>query len=135
MSISTRVIQCFVPLALAVAAVATTAAQAGSDPEARDAALRAAHWQHEDALYGARQQTSPVQSVPLLWEAHWRHEDALYRARNLSSSQQQSAAVAGSSGEGVDRRFVLTAAVVLAALIFGAAATGIRRNLRRLASS
>jgi hypothetical protein len=135
MSIYTRIIR-YVPLALVVAAVAAPGAQAGSAPESGEAALRAAHWKHEDSMYEANR----VASVPSLLdslEAHWNHEDAQYKGRTFSSSQPQSGAPAVESGEGIDRLAVLAATGGVGALLIGgtAAVTGIRRRNRRLAPS
>ena len=68
-------------VALAVAAIGVSGAQAGSKLEP-NAELAAIHWKHEDALYGASQKASQAQTTAAhLSAAHWKHEDALYRAR------------------------------------------------------
>jgi hypothetical protein len=134
MSISTRIIR-YVPLALAVAAVATPGAQA-SHSESGEAAFRAAHWKHEDSMYEANRGAS-VRSLPSSREAHWNHEDAQYKGRTFSSSQPQSGAPAVEAGEGSGRLAVLTAAGgMVALLIVGTAAVaGVRRRNRPLAPS
>jgi hypothetical protein len=133
MSISTRIIR-YVPLALAVAAVAAPA-QAASGSESREAAFRAAHWKHEDSMYEANGVAS-VRPLPALLQAHWNHEDAQYDSRTVPSSQRQSAASAVESGEAIDWLAVLMAAGGVAAfLILGTAAvTGVRRKQRGVAT-
>ena len=77
MSISTRIIR-YLPLALAVAAVAAPGAQA-SGSESGEAAFRAAHWKHEDSMYGANRFPS-VSSRPTSIEAYWNHPSKRARA-------------------------------------------------------
>jgi hypothetical protein len=134
MSISTRIIR-YVPLALAVAAVAAPGAQAASGSESREAAFRAAHWKHEDSMYETNGVAS-VRPLPASREAHWNHEDAQYSAR-VHYSQPQPAAPVVESGEAIDWLAVLTAAGgVGALLILGTAAvTGVRRKHGRVAQS
>jgi hypothetical protein len=135
MSISTRIIR-YVTLALAVAAVVAPSAQAASGPASRDAAFRAAHWKHEDAIFEANRVDS-VRPLSASLEAHWNHEDAQYNARIPSSGRPQSAAPAVEPGEGIDRLAVLTAAGSVAALLIlgTAAVTGVRRKHRGVAQS
>jgi hypothetical protein len=133
MSISTRIIR-YLPLALAVSAVAAPGAQA-SHSESGEAAFRAAHWKHEDSMYGANRVAS-VPSLPTSLEVHWNHEDAQYKGRTFSSSQPQSGSPAVEAGEGSNRLTVLTAAGgMVALLIVGTATAGIRRRNRSLAPS
>jgi hypothetical protein len=134
MSISTRIIR-YVPLALAVAAVAAPGAQA-SGSESGEAAFRAAHWKHEDSMYETNRAAS-VPSLPTSLEAHWNHEDAQYKGRTVSSSQPKSGVPTVEAAEGSYRLAVLTAAGgMVALLIVGTAAvTGIRRRNRPLAPS
>jgi hypothetical protein len=135
MSLSTRIIR-YLPLALAVAAVAAPGAQAASESESNEAASRAAHWKHEDSMYDASR-VARVRSLPASREAHWNHEDAQYNARTVSSSQRQSAAPAVESGEAIDWLAVLTAAGGMTALLIlgTVAVTGVRRKHRGVAQS
>ena len=134
MSISTRIIR-YVPLALAVAAVAAPGLQAASGSESSEAAFRAAHWRHEDAKYDSNR-VAPVPSLPAWLEAHWNHEEAQYNGRTFASGQPVSTAPAAESGEGIDRPAVLTTGAVAALLVLGAAAAaGVRRRHRSVAPS
>ena len=132
MSISTRINR-YVPLALAVVAVAAPGAHAASGLVSREAALRAAHWKHEDSMYDTGRLAS-ARSLPASLEAHWNHEDAQYNARSASSGQPRSA-VEADAGTGL--LAVLTGAGGLAALLILAAVAviGVRRKHGRLAPS
>ena len=125
-------------LAVAVAAIGVSGAQAASKPEP-NAELMASHWRHEDALYGSRQKTTQTQTTAAqLRAAHWKHEDALYRAGGSTSGSQRSATtdiVAG--GDDFGWGLALSGAGGFVALIIlGSAATiVIRRRHSRFAQS
>jgi hypothetical protein len=124
-------------LAVAVAAIGVSGAQAGSKLEPH--AELAIHWKHEDALYGSRQKTTQTQTTAAqLGAAHWKHEDALYGADGTTSGSQRSAtANMVAAGDGFGWSEALSGAGgAVALIILGSAATiVIRRRHSRLAQS
>ena len=135
MLISTRIIR-YVSLGFVAVAVAAPVAQPASRAESREAAFRAAHWKHEDSIYGAVRVAS-VQPLPASLEAHWNHEDAQYNSRTVSLPQPQSTPLSVESGEGVGLfRALIAAGGMIALLLLGTAAvTSIRRKHRHIAPS
>jgi hypothetical protein len=138
MHVSRRGISLLLPLVVAVAAIGSSGAQAGSKPDA-SGELRALHWKHEDALYGARPKASEAQTTAAaqLRALHWKHEDALYRASGLASGSQRSATTDLAVGGGLGWSEALSGAGgAVALIIVGAAATTvIRRRYSRFAQS
>jgi hypothetical protein len=125
------------PLAVAFAAIGVSGAQAGSKPDA-SAELRAIHWKHDHALYGARQKASEAQTAAAQFRAlHWKHEDALYRARGPASGSERSATTDITVGDGFGWGAALGGAGGAVALIIlaSAATIVIRRRHSRFAQS
>jgi hypothetical protein len=134
MRISSRHVSGLLALTVALSALVVTGAQAGSKPDA-GADVRAIHWKHEDALYGARQETSRAQTAgDQLAAIHWKHEDALYRARDVASGSPRAATTAVvAAGDGFGWSETLRGAGGVVALLVAAAAATIlvrRRHSR-----
>jgi hypothetical protein len=137
MQVSCRGISLLLPLVVAVAAIGISGAQAGSKPDA-SGELRAIHWKHEEASYGARQKASEAQTAAAHLRAlHRKHEDALYRASGLASGSQRSATTEIAVGGGLGWSEALGGAGGAVALIIVGAATTIviRRRRSRFAES
>ena len=138
MHVSRRGIGRLLLLAVAVAAIGVSGAQAGSKLEP-NAKLMAILWKHEDALYGSRQKTTQTQTMAAqLSAAHWKHEDALYRAGGSTSGSQRSATTdVVATGDGFGWGVALSGAGGAVALIILASAATIvvRRRHSRFAQS
>jgi hypothetical protein len=138
MHVSHRGIGRLLLVAVAVAAIGVSGAQAGSKPEP-SAELMAIHWKHEDAVYGSRQKTPQTQTAAAqLRAAHWKHEDALYRVGGSTSGSQRSATTdIVAAGDGFGRGEAWSGAGgAVALIILGSAATiVIRRRHSRFAQS
>jgi len=129
MHVSRRGIDRLLLLAVAVAAIGVSGAQAGSKPEA-NADPTAIHSKHEDAVYGSSQRTTQAQTTAAqLRAAHWKHEDALYRARDSSSGSRSATTDLVAARDGIGWGEMLGGAGgVLALIIVGGGATIVLRR-------
>jgi hypothetical protein len=102
----------------------------------RAAALIALHFQHEDALYGGRLETSSAQTSAQLMALHFKHEDARYQAREVASgpSRSETPALTAASDSFNWNDALIGAGSAFVLGILGAGATiAIRRSHSRLA--
>jgi hypothetical protein len=102
-------------------------AQSASKPELSRTAQLARHYQHEDAIYRARQERPSGRSASQLIALHFQHEDALDKAQRSASGRLPRAAAVSTHGSDWNDALVGGGSAVAVLLLSGAAIVAIRR--------